>query len=105
MSKTEPIQGPLIVRRGQGTVPHYVIVDRDSRLGIAHVFDFGIENAKTSALLFAAAPDLLQACKLLQAALTEYNLRDVKKRYSLCVADAAANKAIAKAESGASNDS
>ena len=42
--------------------------------------------------------DLLAACKLIQAALTEYNLRDIKKRYSLCVADSAAGKAIAKAE-------
>lgn len=46
----------------------------------------------------AAAPDMLEALKLLQAALTEYRLRDVKKRYSLCVADAAASNAIAKAE-------
>jgi len=48
--------------------------------------------------LIAAAPDLLKACKLLQAVLTGYHLRDIKKRFSLCVADAKAGKAIAKAE-------
>ena len=53
---------------------------------------------EANAKLIAAAPELLKACKLLQAALTEHHLRDVKKRFSLCVADAAANKAIAKAE-------
>lgn len=51
-----------------------------------------------TAQLIAAAPDLLEAVKLLQAALTQYHLRDVRKRYSLCVADAAATNAIAKAE-------
>ena len=63
------------------------------------------ENAKTSrheieenAQLIASAPDMYEALKLLQAALTEYRLRDVKKRFSLCAADAAASKAIAKAE-------
>lgn len=45
-----------------------------------------------------AAPDLLEAVKLLQAALTQYHLRDVRKRYSLCVADAVATTAVAKAE-------
>jgi len=51
-----------------------------------------------TATLEAAAPELLEACKLFQAALTEYKLRDVRKRFSLCIADAAASKAIAKAE-------
>lgn len=46
----------------------------------------------------AAASAMLQALKGMQAALTEYGLRDVKKRFSLCVADAAASKAIAAAE-------
>ena len=56
-----------------------------------------VEECLANARLCASAPDLLEACKLLQAALTEYHLRDVKKRYSLCVADAAASKAIARA--------
>lgn len=81
----------------------YVVKESGSPLLIARVFGGKGRNARDTARLIAAAPDLLQACKLLQAALTEYNLRDVKKRYSLCVADAAASKAIAKAESEAKN--
>lgn len=55
-------------------------------------------DERANANLIAAAPDLLEACELLQAALTEYHLRDVKKRFSLGVADAAASKAVAKAQ-------
>jgi hypothetical protein len=61
-------------------------------------FNKKYENQREKARLIAAAPELLEACKLLQDALTEYKLRDIKKRYSLCVADACASKAIAKAE-------
>ena len=62
---------------------------------------FGVTtlDSKEDAQLISAAPDMLEALKLLQSALTEYRLRDVKKRFFLCVADAAASKAIAKAES------
>ncbi len=56
------------------------------------------DNCRDNAHLIAAAPDMYEAIKLLQAALTEYRLQDIKKRYSLCVADAAASNAIAKAE-------
>ena len=61
---------------------------------------FGVvtSDSREDAFLIASAPDMLEALKLLQAALTEYRLRDIKKRYSLCVADAAASKAIGKAE-------
>ncbi len=48
-------------------------------------------------LIMSGQPDLLEACKLMQAALTEYHLRGIKKRYSLCVA--AMGKAITKATS------
>jgi hypothetical protein len=55
-------------------------------------------ETQANARLLVAAPKLLEALKLLQAALTEHGLRDVQKRYSLCVADAAASTAIAQAE-------
>jgi|ERR1041384_3288850 hypothetical protein len=44
----------------------------------------------------SAVTELLDAAKLMQDALTEHRLRDVKKRFSLCVADAALSSAIAK---------
>lgn len=59
-------------------------------------YDMVVENDNK---LISAAPALLEACKLLRAALTEYKLRDIKKRFSLCVADAEAGKAIVAAES------
>jgi hypothetical protein len=45
-----------------------------------------------------AAPELLAACKEMREAILEHGLLDVKKRFSLCVADAAMGSAIAKAE-------
>ena len=61
---------------------------------IARVTGIGESEAMANACLIAAAPELLKACKLMQTALTEYQLRDVKKRYSLCIADAVMGKAI-----------
>jgi len=43
-------------------------------------------------------PDLFEALKDLQKAVREHNLLDIKKRFSLCNADAQANKVIAEAE-------
>lgn len=48
--------------------------------------------------LFEAAPDMREALRLMGRALTDHNLRDVKKRSSLCIADAAAGRAFDKAE-------
>ena len=53
---------------------------------------------KANAALIAAAPDLLEALKLLRDEIHALRLLDVKKHYSLCVADAAAGKAIHKTE-------
>lgn len=49
--------------------------------------------------LLATAPDLLAALKNLQRVIRdEYHLLDIKKRPSLCLADAQAGSAIAQAE-------
>lgn len=64
-----------------------------------HINNVGVcaDEVQANAKLIAAAPDLLAACQELQAALSEYHLFDVKKRFSLSVANATAGKAIAKA--------
>lgn len=54
-------------------------------------------ETEATARLFAAAPDLLAALVELQKELRQNIKLDVRKHYSLMVADAAANKAIAKA--------
>ncbi len=56
-------------------------------------------RAKRQADKDSAARAMLAALKAMREALTEHRLRDVKKRWSLCLADAAASKAIAAAES------
>lgn len=60
---------------------------------VAHVV-----STRADARTVAAAPEMLEALRLIQAALAEYRLLDVRKRFSLSVAHAAAGAAIAKAE-------
>lgn len=56
-----------------------------------------LEDAKRVSILNAAAPDMLKALEGLQKAIRDAGLLDVKKQYSLCVADAVACTAIHKA--------
>jgi len=56
------------------------------------------QTANANARLISAAPELLQALRDLQKELRDAIKLDVKKHYSLMVADACASKAIAKAE-------
>lgn len=55
---------------------------------------------EANARLIAAAPELLAALRELQAQLRAHIKLDVKKHYSLMVADAAASKAVLRAEGG-----
>ena len=59
---------------------------------------FDLKTTEANAALISAAPDMLEALKLLREAIHALHLLDIKKRFSLCVADAAAGKAIFKAE-------
>jgi len=52
---------------------------------------------KENANLIAALPELLEALKTLVNEIHKYKLLDVKKRFSLCSADAQAGTAIHKA--------
>ena len=88
----------VIIQDTKDPIFYHTDVICNDTIRVARSSGVGKELALANAHLIAAAPDLLEACKMLQSALTEYNLRDIKKRYSLCVADSAANQAIAKAE-------
>ena len=76
------------------------VVANDLRVDICEIAGFmpRYESERlANARLIAAAPELLAALRELQKAVRDAHLLDVKKHYSLCVADAAAGKAIYKA--------
>lgn len=56
------------------------------------------DEVNANANLLAAAPDMYEALKDLQMQVRAHFKLDVKKHYSLMVADVIANKALAKAE-------
>lgn len=58
---------------------------------------FGPDELREAARLIAAAPDLLATLEELQAQLRAHVRMDVKKHYSLMVAEVAADKAIRRA--------
>ncbi len=76
---------------------YHVDVICNETIRVAKSSGVGEELALANAKLIAAAPDLLEACRGLQQAIRKYGLLDIKKRFSLCTADAQVNTAIAKA--------
>ena len=65
---------------------------------VNEVWGASLSECDANYRLVAAAPDLLTALQSLRKAVHDAHLLDVKKRFDLCVADAAAGTAIAKAE-------
>lgn len=60
------------------------------------------ENLANSNLI-NAAPEMYEALELVRKAIHEHGLLDIKKRPSLCIADAAIGKALLKAKGGDDN--
>ena len=70
----------------------------DFEEGICSDCELDLRAAAERTPVELAAGELLNALKDLQKAIREYGLLDIKKRFSLCVADAQANTTIAKVQ-------
>ena len=97
-------KGPWEVSEESGLVDGCACIEASEGV-VAHVELWEYEDeetkeaARANAALIASAPDLLQALKDLQKRMKEIHGKwNVKKDYSLMVADVAASKAIDKAE-------
>ena len=97
---SEHTPGPWRVGRPSVRLGVQVFKDRDTpmRSDVICTMPQTGKGRTANARLIAAAPELLAACKEMVKAIGTYRgLRDVKKRFDLCCADAAVNKAIFKA--------
>jgi len=88
--------------QGKWEVESNVVVACDGRLSICEVHDHSDTSeqhdaveAEDNARLIAAAPAMLEACRGLLAHLWDDRKRNVKRDFSLMVAEVAAQKAIA----------
>ena len=74
--------------------------DESGRWDVLHEDGYwlAVFESESEARRYAAAPDLQQALTDLKTAIAHYGHNKVRKDYSLMVAVAAADKAIAKAE-------
>lgn len=95
MNKTQFTPGPWHVGMKPGPI---VYGPQGEQVANMHVAMLDQDEHKANARLIAAAPDLLETLKHLRAEIRAVIKFDVKKHYSLIVADVAADKAIAKAE-------
>lgn len=89
---TKHTPGPWTVRKD---AIKFLITAKDNS-GIAHTSGLHYDS-EANARLIAAAPELLEALIELKAQLLAHVKFDVKRHYSLMVADAAAGTALAKA--------
>lgn len=75
-----------------------VFAGRSTHVAVVSTQGLTDEEIEGNCNLISATTDLLEALRLLQKAVHDAHLLNVRKHFDICVADAAASKAIAKAE-------